>query len=192
MRIVNGCLGPTPVKYFPVFWGIAPPALRKELHHTSMLVKKALLDTSYLLHARIATAQNHGRQRLRSRRPFSRQAASLANSNFNLMEQWKHDWQEKIKPVQLTTPWYKHPTRSWSPTQRVGHLEPPPQWSRSFRRQHAPLGPPPLSSLSVWRSWADGGPYPFRVHQARTTLGSPTDLPTRARKPWIGCGSSVK
>ena len=80
---------------------IAPPALRRE-HHTSMLVKKALLDTSHLLHACIATPQKLGRQRLRSRRPFSRQAASLANSNFNLMERWNHDWQETIKPVQLT------------------------------------------------------------------------------------------
>ena len=101
MRIVNGCLRPTLVKYLPVLSGIAPPALRRE-HHTSMLVNKALLDTSHLLHARIATAQNLGRQRLRSRRPFSRQAASLAKSNFNLMERWKHDWQETIKPAQLT------------------------------------------------------------------------------------------
>ena len=75
LRIVNGCLRPTPVKYLPVHSGIAPPALRRE-HHTSTLIKKALLNTTHLLHARIATAQN------------------LTNSNFNLMEQWKHDWQE--------------------------------------------------------------------------------------------------
>ena len=93
LRIVNGCRRPTPVKYIPVLLGIAPPALRRE-HHTSTLIKKALLNTTHLLHARIATAQNLNRQRLRSRRPFSRQAASLTNSNFNLMEQWKHDWQE--------------------------------------------------------------------------------------------------
>ena len=115
--IVNGCLRPTSVNYLPVLSGIAPPALRRE-HHTSMLlVKKALLDTSHLLHARIATAQNLCRQRLRSRRPFSCQAASLANSNFNLMEQWKHDWQELIKPVQLIIP---PGTNILSPSQRVG------------------------------------------------------------------------
>ena len=56
MRIVNGCLRPTPVKYLPVLSGIAPPALRRE-RHTAKLVKKALLDTSHLLHARITTAQ---------------------------------------------------------------------------------------------------------------------------------------
>lgn len=99
MRIVNGCLRPTPVKYLPVLLGIAPPALRRE-HHTAMLVKKALLDTSHLLNARITTAQNLGRQRLRSRQPFSRHA----KSNFNLMEQWKHDWQETTKPAQFTIP----------------------------------------------------------------------------------------
>ena len=70
-------------------------------------------------------------------------------------------------------PWYKHPTRSRSPSQRVGHLEPPPHWSRSFRRQHVPLGPPPLSSLPVRRPWTDGGPHPIRVYQARTTFGLP-------------------
>ena len=85
MIIVNACyLLPTPVKYLPVFSGIAPPALRRE-HHTSMLIKKALLNTSHIYDARIATSQNLSRQRLRCRRPFSPQAASLANSNFNLM-----------------------------------------------------------------------------------------------------------
>ena len=103
MKIVNGCLRPTPVKHLPVLSGIVPPALRRE-HHTSTLVKKAVLDTAHLLHARIATAQNLGRQRLRSCQPFSRQAKSLATSNFNLMEEWKHDWQETTKPVQLTIP----------------------------------------------------------------------------------------
>ena len=48
MRIVNACyLLPTPVKYLPVLSGIAPPALPRE-HHTSMLIKKALLSTSHL------------------------------------------------------------------------------------------------------------------------------------------------
>ena len=65
MRIVNGYLRPTLLTYLPVLSGIAPPALRRE-HHTSMLIKKALLNTSHhLLHARIATAQNLSRQRLR-------------------------------------------------------------------------------------------------------------------------------
>ena len=59
-RIVNGCLRPTPVKYLLVLLGIAPPALRRE-HHTSTLIKKALLNTTHLLHARIATAQNLNR-----------------------------------------------------------------------------------------------------------------------------------
>ena len=90
MRIVNGCLRPTPVKYLPVLSGIAPPSLRRE-HHIAMLVKKAIPDTSHPLHARVSRAQNLGRQRLRSRRPFSRHAGSLAASDFHLMENWKHD-----------------------------------------------------------------------------------------------------
>ena len=59
----HGCLRPTLVTYIPVLSGIASPALRRE-HHTSTLIKKALLNTSHLLHAR---AQNLSRQHLRSR-----------------------------------------------------------------------------------------------------------------------------
>ena len=100
MRIVTGCLRPTPVSYLPVLSGIAPPALRRE-HHTSRLIKKAQQDDQHLLHARIPQ-QNPGRQRLRSRRPFKRHAASLVDSEFNLKEKWNYDWQETAKPVQLT------------------------------------------------------------------------------------------
>ena len=97
MRIVNACyLLPTPVKYLPVLSGIAPPALRRE-HHTSMLIKKALLNTSHLYmpalqQPKTSAANAYALVDV----PFSPQAASLANSNFNLMEQWKHDWQETI------------------------------------------------------------------------------------------------
>ena len=91
MRIVNVCLRPTPVKYIPVLSGIAPPTLRRE-NYMATLVKKALPDTSHLLHVCVIRAQNLGRQRLNSRRPFSRHAKSLAPSNFILMEEWQHDW----------------------------------------------------------------------------------------------------
>ena len=47
--------------------------------HFLSVISKALLDTSNLLHARITTAQNLGRQRLRSRRPFSRHGKIPSN-----------------------------------------------------------------------------------------------------------------
>ena len=105
MRIVNGCLWPTPVNYLPVLSGIAPPALRRE-HHTSTLIKKALSTKHLSPFTRPHSNSPKPRTPtpIRSHRPFSRQAASLANANFNLMEKWKHDWQETIKPVQLTIP----------------------------------------------------------------------------------------
>ena len=112
MGIVNGRLKPTPVKYLSVMSGIAPPALCIE-HHMAMLVK-ALPDTSQFLNASVTRAQNRGRQRLRSRRPFSRHAKSLATSNLNLMEEWQHDWEETTKPTHAVRhpPWHYHPTRS--------------------------------------------------------------------------------
>ena len=56
MNIVNGCLRPMPVKYLPVLSGIAQPSLRRK-HHRAMLVKKAIHDTSNLLHACVLRAK---------------------------------------------------------------------------------------------------------------------------------------
>ena len=70
-----------------------------------MLIKKALLNTSHLLHVRIATAQNLSRQRLRSRRPFNRQAcipSKLQLQPNGAMETWLAG--DDMKPVQLTIP----------------------------------------------------------------------------------------
>ena len=113
------------MKYLPVLSGIAPPSLRRE-HHTAMLVKKAIPDTFHLLHVRVSRAQNLGRQRLRSRRPFSRHAGSLAASDFHLMEKWQNDWQGTTKPTQLTItpgitipPGADLPRREWATLNRL-------------------------------------------------------------------------
>ena len=43
LRIITGCLRPTPSEFLPVLAGIAPATLRRE-DHSQRLVNKALLD----------------------------------------------------------------------------------------------------------------------------------------------------
>ena len=102
LRIITGCLRATPSELLPVLAGIAPAALRRE-HHTSKLVNKATSDPKHPIHTLVQNAQL-GRQRLPSRRPFSRHAASLRESNFNTLDSWRSRWQESTPPPQFTVP----------------------------------------------------------------------------------------
>ena len=111
------------------------------------------------LYARVSRAQNLGRQRLRSRRPFSLHAGLLAASNFHLMEKWQNDWQETTKPTQFTIPPGRTippgadlPSREWVTLNGlrtgVGRFG-----ANMYRwGLHVPLWPQLLSSMSVWRS----------------------------------------
>ena len=49
MRLITGCLRPTPTAFLPVLSGIAPAPLRRELH-THRLVTKASSNPNNLLH----------------------------------------------------------------------------------------------------------------------------------------------
>ena len=88
LRIITGCLKPTPTEFLPVLSAIAPAALRRE-HHTHRLVTKASQDPNHLLHNLVSGSHKLGRQRLPSRCPFSRHSASLVGSNFNTLQAWR-------------------------------------------------------------------------------------------------------
>ena len=49
LRIITGCLRPTPSEFLPVLAGVAPAALRRE-HLTHSLVNKASMDPNHTLH----------------------------------------------------------------------------------------------------------------------------------------------
>ena len=89
MRIMTGCLRPTPTEFLPVLSGIAPAALRRE-HHTNSLVNKALSDDNHLLHSTVRESLQLGRQRLPSRNPFCRHAAALRSLSFNATQSRPH------------------------------------------------------------------------------------------------------
>ena len=88
LRIITGCLRPTPTEFLPVLSGIAPATLCRE-HHTHRLVNKALLDPTHLLHNLILESHQLRHKRLPSRRPFSRHAATLHGSGYNNFQSWR-------------------------------------------------------------------------------------------------------
>ena len=103
LRLITGCLRPTPTDLLPVLAGIAPPRLRRE-NLTNKLTNKSLANDGHPLHRITTRSQDLGRQRLRSRRPFSRHAATLSSSNFNLIQEWEKSWEGTARPQQFTIP----------------------------------------------------------------------------------------
>ena len=71
IRIITGCLQPTPTECIPVLAGIPPPSLCREAL-TSKFVNKVVASEHYPLRSRIlsTTGSFLPRQRLLSRRPF--------------------------------------------------------------------------------------------------------------------------
>ena len=100
MRLITGCLRPTPTDLLPVLAGIAPPRLRRE-HLTDKLTTKSLADDDHLLHNITTNSLDLGRQRLRSRRPFSRHAAALNRAEFSLIQEWEKSWEKTPRPPKL-------------------------------------------------------------------------------------------
>ena len=76
MRIVTGCLRPTPTDYLPVLAGIQPAELRR-LGATLSLAYRGSLDPGHILHELLAGSPDGYRERLKSRRPFVPAARKL-------------------------------------------------------------------------------------------------------------------
>ena len=69
LRIVTGCLRPTPTDHLPVLSGIQPAELRR-LGATLSLAYRGSLDPDHILHGLLSGSSNNRQVRLRSRRPF--------------------------------------------------------------------------------------------------------------------------
>ena len=74
LRIVTGCLRPTPTAYLPILAGIQPAELRRK-GATLRLARRAL-EPNHLLHSKVMS-QPPGTPRLKSRRPFVPAAQEL-------------------------------------------------------------------------------------------------------------------
>ena len=95
MRIVTGCLRPTPTDYLPVFSGIQPAELRR-MRATLSLAYRGFLDPDYILYGLLSGSSDTRQVRLRSRRPFVPGAWNLLNNLARLgirASEWtNHKW----------------------------------------------------------------------------------------------------
>ena len=79
LRIVTGCLRPTPSVYLPVLSGIQPAELRRQ-GATLSLANRSSLDPDHILHGQFHESQDVCRERLKSRQSFVPAARKLLDS----------------------------------------------------------------------------------------------------------------
>ena len=95
LRIVTGCLRPTPTDHLPILSGIQPAELRR-LGATLSLSCRGPLDPNHILYGLLSGSSDTRQVRLRSRRPFVSPARNLLDSLGRLgicASEWKnHKW----------------------------------------------------------------------------------------------------
>ena len=79
LRIVTGCLRPTPTDNLPVLSGIQPPELRRQ-GATLFLTNRSFLDPGHSLHGQLTEPQAASKERLKSRHPFVPAARKLLHN----------------------------------------------------------------------------------------------------------------
>ena len=79
LRIVTGCLHPTPTDHLPVLSGIQPAKLRR-MGATLSLAYRGSLEPDHILYGLLSGSSDTGQVRLRSRRPFVPAARNLLNN----------------------------------------------------------------------------------------------------------------
>ena len=95
LRIVTGCLRPTPTEHLPVLSGIQPAELRR-LGATLSLAYRGSLDPDHILYGLLSGSSDTRQVRLRSRRPFVPVARNrldnLARLDIRASEWKNHKW----------------------------------------------------------------------------------------------------
>ena len=124
MRIITGCLQPTPTECLPVLVGKPPPSLRR-VELTSKFVNQVVASEHHPLHSRILSTPESflPRQRLHSRRPFTIHAVLLHGTpQLNIMESWMNNWSSarsrlvefSLSPANKIPPVSDLPRKEWS------------------------------------------------------------------------------
>ena len=95
LRIVTGCLHPTPTDHLPVLSGIQPSELRR-IGATLSLAHRGFLDTDHILYGLLCRSSYTRQVRLRSRRSFVPAAQNLLDNLARLgirASKWtNHKW----------------------------------------------------------------------------------------------------
>ena len=79
LRIVTGCLRPTPTDHLPILSGIQPAELRR-MGATLSLAYRGSLDHDHILHGLLSGSSDTRQVRLRSRHPFVPAARNLLDN----------------------------------------------------------------------------------------------------------------
>ena len=91
LRIVTGCLLPTPTDYLTVLAGIPPAELRRR--QATLTLARRALEPNHLLHHKIISPELRQSRRLKSRHPFVPAARELL-SNLNQLDIRAANWTE--------------------------------------------------------------------------------------------------
>ena len=95
LRIVTGCLRPTPTDHLLVLSGIQPAELRR-MGATLSLAHRGSLDPDHILHGLLSGSSDTRQVRLRSRRPFVPATRNLLNNlarlSIRASEWMNHKW----------------------------------------------------------------------------------------------------
>ena len=184
LRIVTGCLRPTPTDHLPVLSGIQPAELRR-VGATLSLAYRGSLDPDHILHGLSSGSSDTGQVKLRSRRPFVPGARNLldnlARLGIRASERTNHKWNaEYCKSASRLRAFV--PGTSVRP---IGMGLPRAAWVKFNRlrtgvgRFHSSMhkwGLAPSPNCSVWRLRANRRPCTNNVpHTSGTTWSTRSD-----------------
>ena len=101
MRIITGCVKPTPTRLLLVLSEIAPAKLRRN-YVTNKISFRTWADKEHPLHSLVPDPQNLSPQLLKSRHPFYRHAADHHICDHDVIEAWNKEWTKHQRYKQLT------------------------------------------------------------------------------------------
>ena len=127
LRIVTGCLRPTPTDHLPVLSGIQPAELRR-MGATLSLAHRGSLDPDHILYGFLSGSSDTCQVRLRSRRPFVPGARNLSNNLARLgiraskwtNHKWKTEYCESASRLRAFVPGTGSRPVGWAYPEQLG------------------------------------------------------------------------
>ena len=127
LRIVTGCLRPTPTDHLPVLSGIQPAELRG-MGATLSLAYRGYLDPDHILYGLLSGSSDTGQVRLRSRRPFVPAARNLLDNLARLgiraskwtNHKWKTEYCESASRLRAFVPGTGAGLLGWAYPEQLG------------------------------------------------------------------------
>ena len=127
LRIVTGCLRPTPTDHLPVLSGIQPAELCR-MGATLSLAHRGSLDPDHILYDLLSGSSDTRQVRLRSRRPFVPAARNLLDNLARLgirasewtNHKWKTEYCENASSSLLLCPRPEPGLLGWAYSEQLG------------------------------------------------------------------------